>query len=50
VLEIIRTQDLRMVVYSAEPGTPDHDAITLLDMKGTGALDLASEPAIITGE
>jgi hypothetical protein len=28
-----------MVVYSAEPGTPDHDAIVLLDMKGAGALD-----------
>lgn len=39
VLEIVRTQDLRMVVYSAEPDTPDHDAIVLLDMKGAGALD-----------
>ena len=42
VLEVVRTQDLRMVVYSAEPGTPDHDAIVLLDMKGAGALDGAS--------
>ena len=42
VLEIVRTHDLRLVVYSAEPGTPDHDAIVLLDMKGTGVLDTAS--------
>jgi len=42
VLEIVRTHDLRLVVYTAEPGTPDHDAIVLLDMKGTGALDTAS--------
>ncbi|HWG24081.1 helix-turn-helix transcriptional regulator [Actinospica sp.] len=39
VLEVVRTQDLRMVVYSAEPDTADYDAILLLDMKGTGALD-----------
>ena len=42
VLEVIRTQDLRTVVYSAEPGTPDHDAIVLLDLKGAGALDTRS--------
>ena len=37
VLEVVRTQDQRLVVYSAEPGTPDHDAIVLLDMKGAEA-------------
>ena len=47
VLEIVRTQDLRMVVYSAEPDTPDHDAIVLLDMKGAGAL--GEMPAIASG-
>ena len=45
VLEVVRTQDQRLVVYSAEPGTPDHDAIVLLDMKGAGALDCASAPS-----
>lgn len=39
VMEVLRTQDQRVVVYSAEPGTPDHDAMVLLDMKGAGALD-----------
>ena len=45
VLEVVRTQDQRLVVYSAEPGTPDHDAIVLLDMKGTGALNCAAAPS-----
>jgi transcriptional regulator with XRE-family HTH domain len=45
VLEVIRTQDQRLVVYSAEPGTPDHDAIVLLDMKGAGALACAASPS-----
>jgi transcriptional regulator with XRE-family HTH domain len=34
VLEVVRTLGQRVVVYSADPGTPDHDAMTLLDMKG----------------
>jgi transcriptional regulator with XRE-family HTH domain len=34
VLEVLRADSQRVVVYSAEPGTPDHDAMTLLDMKG----------------
>jgi transcriptional regulator with XRE-family HTH domain len=37
VLEVVRTQEQRLVVYCAEPGTPDHDAIVLLDMKGAEA-------------
>jgi transcriptional regulator with XRE-family HTH domain len=44
VLEVVKPQDLRLVVYSAEPGTPDHDAIVLLDMKGAGALGEPSAP------
>jgi transcriptional regulator with XRE-family HTH domain len=43
-LEVVRTQDQRLAVYSAEPGTPDHDAIVLLDMKGAGALACAAAP------
>lgn len=39
VMEINRTGGARVVVYSAEPGTADHDAMVLLDMKGAGALD-----------
>lgn len=39
VMEINRTGGARIVVYSAEPGTADHDAMVLLDMKGTGALE-----------
>jgi transcriptional regulator with XRE-family HTH domain len=37
VMEINRTDGQRMVVYTAEPGSPDHDAMVLLDMKGSGA-------------
>ena len=42
VMEINRTGGARVVVYSAEPGSPDHDAMVLLDMKGAGALDTAT--------
>ena len=42
VMEVVRTQEQRLVVYSADPGTTDHDAIVLLDMKGAGALDTTS--------
>jgi transcriptional regulator with XRE-family HTH domain len=31
-LELTRTDGQRLVVYMAAPGTPDHDAIVLLDM------------------
>ncbi|NUP48008.1 MAG: helix-turn-helix domain-containing protein [Catenulispora sp.] len=37
VLEINGTAGGRLVVYSAEPGTPDHDAVVLLDMQGAPA-------------
>jgi hypothetical protein len=39
VLEVNRTDGQRVVVYSAEPGGPDHDAMTLLDMKAADMLD-----------
>jgi transcriptional regulator with XRE-family HTH domain len=45
VMEINRTDDQRIVVYSAEPGTPDHDAMTLLDMKGAEAIAAAASGA-----
>ena len=32
VLELVGTEGQRIVVYMATPGTPDHDAMTLLDM------------------
>ena len=38
VMEINHTGGGRLVVYSAEPGTPDHDAMVLLDMEGAAAL------------
>lgn len=31
-LELTRTDGQRLVVYMAAPGTPDHDAMVLLDM------------------
>ena len=40
VMEINRTDGQRLVVYSAEPGSADHDAMVLLDMKGAGSLGL----------
>jgi transcriptional regulator with XRE-family HTH domain len=41
VLDINRTDGQRMVIYMAPPGTPDHDAMVLLDRL---ALDRAGEP------
>ena len=38
VMEINHTGGGRLVVYSAEPGTPDHDAMVLLDMEAAAAL------------
>jgi transcriptional regulator with XRE-family HTH domain len=34
VLNLNRTDGQRVTVYMAEPGSPDHDAMTLLDMAG----------------
>jgi transcriptional regulator with XRE-family HTH domain len=41
VLNLNRTDGQRVTVYLAEPGTPDHGAMTLLDMAGVEA----AEPA-----
>ncbi|GAA2042338.1 helix-turn-helix transcriptional regulator [Catenulispora yoronensis] len=35
-MELSNTGGQRMVVYYTVPGTPDHDAVTLLDMIGSG--------------
>jgi len=50
VMEINQGSGGRIVVYSAEPGTPDYDAMVLLDMKGAGALDTVSAPDTNTDE
>ncbi|NUR57388.1 MAG: transcriptional regulator, partial [Catenulispora sp.] len=42
VLEINGTDGARVTVYSAEPGSPDHDAVVLLDLQGADELDRAS--------
>jgi hypothetical protein len=36
-LELTRTDGQRLVVYMAAPGTPDYDAMVLLDMAGSAA-------------
>src|SRR5215469_463366 len=41
-LELTRTDGQRLVAYMAAPGTPDHDAVVLLDLAGS-ASDPASE-------
>lgn len=43
VMEINHTGGGRVVLYSAEPGTPDHDAMMLLDMEATAALAAATK-------
>lgn len=45
LMEIERTDGQRIVVYTAEPGTPDHDAMVLLDLKGTELLAESAGPA-----
>ncbi|NUR27990.1 MAG: helix-turn-helix domain-containing protein [Catenulispora sp.] len=35
-MELANTGGQRMIVYYTVPGTPDHDAVTLLDMIGSG--------------
>ncbi|GAA1953208.1 helix-turn-helix transcriptional regulator [Catenulispora subtropica] len=37
-MELPNTGGQRLVVYCTVPGTPDHDAVTLLDMLGAGLL------------
>lgn len=37
-LELANTDGQRLIAYYSVPGTPDHDAVTLLDMAGDAAL------------
>ncbi|WP_433679799.1 helix-turn-helix transcriptional regulator [Nocardia sp. CA-119907] len=47
VFTVARDQGQRLVVYQAEPGTPDHDAMMLLDFAAprAGGRDQDEEPA-----
>jgi transcriptional regulator with XRE-family HTH domain len=49
VMEINHTDRARLVVYSAEPGTPDHDAMVLLDMESAAALADGTETSDSVG-
>ena len=42
-LELTRTDGQRLVVYMAAPGTPDHDAVVLLDLAGFADSDATPE-------
>jgi len=42
-LELTRTDGQRLVVYMPAPGTPDYDAVVLLDMAGTPTPDAIPE-------
>jgi len=42
-LELTRTDGQRLVVYMATPGTPDYDAVVLLDMAGFADPDATPE-------
>ncbi|MBB4893940.1 transcriptional regulator with XRE-family HTH domain [Streptomyces olivoverticillatus] len=52
VLSLNRTDGQRMVIYMAPPGTPDHDAMTLLDLadlETEETAETAAETAVETG-
>jgi hypothetical protein len=36
-LSLNRAQGQRLIVYMAPPGSPDHDAMTLLDLAAPGS-------------
>ena len=42
-LELTRTDGQRLVVYMAAPGTPDYDAVVLLDLAGFADSDATPE-------
>ncbi|MEZ0106720.1 transcriptional regulator with XRE-family HTH domain [Catenulispora sp. EB89] len=48
VMEINRMEGGRIVVYSAEPGTADYDAMVLLDMEGAGLLEGSCGARVLT--
>jgi transcriptional regulator with XRE-family HTH domain len=44
VLPLNRTDGQRIVIYLAVPGTPDHDAMTLLDLTGLDSVGAETPP------
>jgi hypothetical protein len=44
-MELANADGQRLVAYYAVPGTPDHDAVTLLDMAGSARLRETGFPA-----
>jgi transcriptional regulator with XRE-family HTH domain len=44
-LELNHADGQRLIVYMAEPGTPDHDALILLDQASQDAITIPSETA-----
>ena len=38
-MELANSDGQRMIAYYAEPGTPDHDALVLLDMAGAALVE-----------
>jgi MmyB-like transcription regulator ligand binding domain len=45
VMHLLGTPGQHLITYCAEPGTPDHDAIVLLDMLGAQQPSPAAQPA-----
>lgn len=43
-LPVAGTHGQRLIVYLAEPGTPDHDALVLLDMAGAAEHQVTEKP------
>ncbi|MFJ9821838.1 helix-turn-helix domain-containing protein [Streptomyces sp. NPDC101151] len=44
-LTLNRAQGQRLIVYMAAPGSPDHDAMTLLDLAGSGSSGRSGDTA-----
>ena len=44
-LELTRTDGQRLVAYMAAPGTPDYDAVVLLDLAGFPDVAATPEPS-----
>ena len=51
-MELVNSDGQRMIAYYAEPGTPDHDALVLLDMAGAALVEAerdAPESGLVDG-